>query len=67
MTSDPAPEGRGTARKSVARHIRGYIQSYGEGRTCADSTCETTLSRYNKASLCWKHAEQRELAKLRQR
>jgi hypothetical protein len=28
-----------------------------EGRVCAQSECETRLSRYNKRDKCWAHAE----------
>lgn len=43
------------------RHTRGFVTSYGQGRTCAAPACETTLSRYNKAELCWKHLDQAEV------
>ena len=46
---------------SIPRRIRGYIQTYGQGRTCAAPGCDTTLSRYNKAALCWRHAKQARL------
>jgi hypothetical protein len=45
----------------VPLYARGYIASYGEGRTCSEPSCETTLSRYNKTDLCWMHAQQRDL------
>lgn len=40
------------------RQARGSIRSYGQGRTCAEPSCATTLSRYNKDDLCWRHAEE---------
>jgi hypothetical protein len=36
----------------------GQIQSYGEGRLCEASACSTTLSRYNKETLCFRHFQQ---------
>jgi hypothetical protein len=63
-TSPPSPEPE-RVRRSLPRQVRGYVQSYGQGRTCAEPACETTLSRYNKDLLCWKHAEQSDAAQLR--
>lgn len=53
---DPVSE-PGTARRSP--RTRAFIQSYGDGRTCGAEGCTTTLSRYNRETLCWKHAERR--------
>ena len=47
------------------RRTRGHITSWPTGRTCADAECETSLSRYNKDALCWKHAEQRDVSRMR--
>ena len=52
MTTKPD----GTAR----REGRGYIHSFGRDRTCATDACETRLSRYNDATLCWVHAAEQE-------
>lgn len=62
-----SPIGQPAASGGTARRARGYITSYEEGRVCAADGCETTLSRYNKAVLCWRHAEQRDLAAKRER
>jgi len=43
--------GHGVAR----REGRGFVTSYGEGRSCASSGCTTALSRYNSDSQCWLH------------
>ena len=45
--------------------VRGYIDSYGQDRTCAELSCETALSRYNNNTLCWRHAEKRDRAQIR--
>lgn len=42
------------------RSSRGHVTSYGQGRTCAADECETTLSRYNDATLCWRHSTEAE-------
>jgi hypothetical protein len=49
----PSPLGRGAATPRK----RGRLATYGVGRICADPSCETTLSRYNDALLCWHHGE----------
>ena len=54
-----APQGR----RSLA--TRGYVESYERNRICAAPACETTLSRYNKLPLCWRHEQQRILAERR--
>ena len=41
----------GTAR----REGRGFVSSYGTGRTCAASGCLTELSRYNDRDVCFSH------------
>ena len=64
-TNPPPPDPATSARSSLPRRVRGYVQSYGQGRTCAEPECETTLSRYNKDLLCWKHAEQADASQLR--
>jgi hypothetical protein len=46
--SDPAP---GVRR----RDGRGYIDSFGEGRTCSAPDCVTKLSRYNEHDVCSTH------------
>ena len=38
------------------REGRGFVASYGQGRRCAASGCPTTLSRYNRHSVCWLHS-----------
>jgi hypothetical protein len=37
------------------REGRGYVPSFGAGRTCGTSGCETVLSRYNDKPTCWLH------------
>ena len=34
-------------------------KQYGEGRLCAEESCETTLSRYNRDDKCFLHAPKR--------
>ena len=63
--SGPTTSSSGADRASVSRRMRGYIESYGRGRTCETAGCDTTLSQYNKATLCWRHAEERSLAAIR--
>jgi hypothetical protein len=60
MTSIPVtqPDDVETARARRAR--RGHVASFGDGRTCAITACETTLSRYNDSDLCWHHAHELE-------
>lgn len=56
MTSIPStPPG---APRPRPRQPRGFVTTYGEGRICVDVGCHTTLSRYNKADLCWKHVDE---------
>lgn len=44
-------------RDGVARQEgRGFVASYGQGRLCAEGGCPTTLSRYNRHSVCWLHS-----------
>jgi hypothetical protein len=63
--SGPVAHPNNAIRGSVSRRVRGYVESYGRGRTCETSGCDTTLSQYNKATLCWRHAEDRTRAALR--
>ena len=58
MTSVPGPSGqpRRNPQPYVPRQGR-HVASYDEGRVCARSGCDTTLSRYNKLALCAVHAE----------
>jgi hypothetical protein len=49
-SADPRP---GVSRRTG----RGHVESFGDGRVCAQSGCTTRLSRYNSASLCWQHEE----------
>ncbi len=58
MASMPHEEPRTDVPASTPRRGRGHIASYAQGRTCSAPECETTLSRYNKAALCWKHASE---------
>jgi hypothetical protein len=37
------------------REGRGFVPSFGTGRKCGTSGCETTLSRYNDKTMCWVH------------
>jgi hypothetical protein len=37
------------------REGRGFVPSFGTGRTCGSSGCETKLSRYNDKTMCWVH------------
>ena len=57
----PAPN----AGAPTPRRARGYVTSWPTGRTCAATDCETSLSRYNKDTLCWRHAEKRDTDELR--
>lgn len=54
----PRPEPGAEARPRAPRQSRGFVTSYGEGRTCADADCHTTLSRYNKSEVCWQHGDE---------
>ena len=49
-SNEPTP---GTAR----REGRGFISSFGAGRTCATPSCPTLLSRYNDKLYCSLHDE----------
>ena len=40
-----------------AQRRPGHIRTYGDGRTCAEPLCGTTLSRYNKETFCWRHSQ----------
>jgi hypothetical protein len=55
-----ATPSREPAAASLPRRVRGYITAWPTGRTCAASDCETSLSRYNKDTLCWRHGEERD-------
>ena len=37
------------------RDGRGFIDSFGEGRTCVAAGCTTQLSRYNERNVCATH------------
>jgi len=50
----PGPDA-GVARRSG----RGFIASFGEGRTCAADGCTTRLSQYNGGNLCGLHDQHR--------
>ena len=56
MVATPAP----TEPTSVGQRRRtsGHIDSFGDGRTCLAPGCNTTVSRYNKEPVCWRHIEQ---------
>ncbi len=43
---------KGNSVKGVARPSR----DYGPGRVCANKSCETKLSRYNRRDYCHAHA-----------
>jgi hypothetical protein len=60
LTTPSAPGGR----RSTPR-TRGQLATYGVGRTCVYPSCETTLSRYNDAPLCWHHGELAQAAERR--
>ena len=60
------PDSAGANRSTIPRSVRGDVQTYGQGRTCAEPVCSTALSRYNKEALCWRHAEQREVMRRQQ-
>ena len=34
---------------------RGHVASFGVGRVCEVSECDTVLSRYNDTGVCWSH------------
>jgi hypothetical protein len=51
MRDDASLDYRGTRVKEVPKRNR----TYPAGRVCADPGCETRLSVYNKANLCWQH------------
>jgi hypothetical protein len=44
----------------TAPRNRYAIATYGSGRTCEHPECETTISRYNKAAMCWRHAQEQD-------
>ena len=44
-------EYRGARVRQLPRRNR----TYGQGRTCADPTCQTRLSIYNRSTYCWQH------------
>ena len=48
-----------TMRATTAGRARRRPKTYGEGRVCGDSGCETRLSRYNRAEFCFQHAPAR--------
>jgi hypothetical protein len=48
---DGTEEYRGTSVRTLPKRNR----TYPEGRVCAQPGCETKLSRYNKADMCWQH------------
>ena len=43
---------KGSAIKGVTRPSK----DFGKGRVCAQSECETKLSRYNRREYCFAHA-----------
>jgi len=45
-----------TMRATSAGRARRRPKTYGENRVCADSGCETRLSRYNRETRCFSHA-----------
>ena len=47
-----------TVQATQTTRGRGHIVSYGDGRTCAGTGCQTIVSRYNDSDRCWKHAEE---------
>lgn len=48
----PTPD---VAPGSARREGRGFISSFGAGRTCAVADCTTALSRYNDKAMCALH------------
>lgn len=57
MPTEPSPQPKSPGSRPL-RQIRGYVQSYGQGRICSEPECDTTLSRYNTAKVCWRHEQQ---------
>lgn len=58
----PAPSGDPTNATEPSagerrRTGKGHVDSYGPGRVCVAPECSTELSRYNDASVCWRHRE----------
>lgn len=62
MTSVPDTSSSAEQPVPAARRNRRFVTSYREGRTCAHAGCDTVISRYNKESLCWHHADERDQA-----
>jgi hypothetical protein len=46
----PNPIAPGTSRRKI-----GHIKTFGTGRVCSSVDCDTALSRYNDATVCWHH------------
>ena len=44
-------------RGAQAKGLPRASQRYPEGRVCEQPGCETRLSRYNRRTKCWAHAE----------
>lgn len=40
---------------SKARELPKPNRTYAEGRVCSEGSCETRISRYNRAQYCWTH------------
>ena len=50
----------GESDPGVARREgRGFVDSFGAGRVCSASGCETVLSKYNDDTVCWAHERAR--------
>jgi hypothetical protein len=58
MPATPAPTEPTKVGRPPARRGRGHIDSFGDGRTCLTPGCETTISRYNREPVCWRHIEE---------
>ena len=53
----PSPTPAGATATTYGERVRsrGHIRSFPGGRTCGASECQTVLSRYNDAVVCWLH------------
>ena len=45
-----------TLRATSAGRARRRPKTYGDERVCAESECETRLSRYNRETFCFTHS-----------
>ena len=44
-------------QRAEKRRTKGFLDSHGGGRVCAERGCATVLSRYNEGPGCWQHSD----------